>query len=134
MSETSIPGKEGFGVERPPFPLMLHAGKGRFETKNSICTDMRRQGNGGFLTQSALFQGEGKCGFFDLETLFSRNGGRLIFVHLQCWEVYNICRFQRQRCIKVRVLRAQDFYTPLALKTAKGQHLQALQMVGGLAR
>ena len=36
------------------------------------------------------------------------------------------CRFQRQRCIKIRVLRAQDFYTPLALKTAKGQHLPAL--------
>ena len=36
------------------------------------------------------------------------------------------CRFQRQRCIKIRVLRAQDFYTPLALKTVKGQHLPAL--------
>ena len=32
----------------------------------------------------------------------------------------------RQRCIKIRVLRAQDCYTPLALKTAKGQHLPAL--------
>ena len=38
------------------------------------------------------------------------------------------CRFQRQRSIKVRVLRAQDFYTPLALKTAKGQHLPALEV------
>ena len=44
----------------------------------------------------------------------------------QCWEVLPFCRFQRQRCIKSRVLRAQDFYTPLALKTAKGQHLPAL--------
>ena len=52
--------------------------------------------------------------------------GRLIFIHHQCWEVLPFCRFQRQRCIKIRVLRAQDFYTPLALKTAKGQHLPAL--------
>ena len=49
--------------------------------------------------------------------------GRLIFIHLQCWEVLPFCRFQRQRCIKIRVFRAQDFYTSLALKTAKGQHL-----------
>ena len=52
--------------------------------------------------------------------------GRLIFIHHQCWEVLPFCRFQRQRCIKIRVLGAQDFYTPLALKTAKGQHLPAL--------
>ena len=52
--------------------------------------------------------------------------GRLNFIHHQCWEVLPFCRFQRQRCIKIRVLRAQDFYTPLALKTAKGQHLPAL--------
>ena len=54
--------------------------------------------------------------------------GRLIFIHLQCWEVLPFCLFQRQRCIKIRVLRAQDFYTPLALKTAKGQHLPALEV------
>ena len=54
--------------------------------------------------------------------------GRLIFIHLQCWEVLPFCSFQRQRCIKIRVLRAQDFYTPLALKTAKGQHLPALEV------
>ena len=54
--------------------------------------------------------------------------GRLIFIHLRCWEVLPFCRFQRQRCIKIRVLRAQDFYTPLALKTAKGQHLPALEV------
>ena len=56
----------------------------------------------------------------------SHGYGRLIFIHHQCWEVLPFCRFQRQRCIKIRVLRAQDFYTPLALKTAKGQHLPAL--------
>ena len=32
---------------------------------------------------------------------------------------------QCQRCIKFRVLRAQDFYTPLALNYQKGQHLPA---------
>ena len=54
--------------------------------------------------------------------------GRLIFIHLQCWEVLPFCRFQRQRCIKIRVLGARDFYTPLALKTAKGQQLPALEV------
>ena len=49
-------------------------------------------------------------------------------MHLQCWEVLPFCRFERQRCIKIRVLRAQDFYTPLALKTAKRQHLPALEV------
>ena len=54
--------------------------------------------------------------------------GRLIFIHLQCWESLPFGRFQRQRCIKVRVLRAQGFYTPLALKTEEGQHLPALEV------
>ena len=36
--------------------------------------------------------------------------------------------FSAQRCIKIRVLRAQDFYTPLALKSAKGQHFPALEV------
>ena len=57
---------------------------------------------------------------------WKNNFGRLVFIHHQCWEVLPFCRFQRQRCIKIRVLRAQDFYTPLALKTANGQHLPAL--------
>ena len=56
----------------------------------------------------------------------STDHGRLIFIHHQCLEVLPFCRFQRQQCIKIRVLRAQDFYTPLALKTATGQHLPAL--------
>ena len=54
--------------------------------------------------------------------------GRLIFIHLQCWEVLPFCRFQRQWCLKIRVLRAQNFYTPLALKTAKGQRLPAMEV------
>ena len=35
---------------------------------------------------------------------------------------------QRQQCIIFRVLRAQDFYTPLALICQKGQHLPALEV------
>ena len=57
--------------------------------------------------------------------------GRLIFIHLQCWEVLPFCRFQRQRCIKIRVLRAQDFYTPLALKRQRGstsQHWRCIKI------
>ena len=34
--------------------------------------------------------------------------------------------FQCQRCIKILCPKDPDFYTPLALKTAKGQHLPAL--------
>ena len=41
--------------------------------------------------------------------------GRLIFMHLRCWEVLSFSAIQRQRCIKFRVLRAQGFYTPLPL-------------------
>ena len=37
--------------------------------------------------------------------------GRLIFIHLKCWEVLPFLTIQRQRCIKFRVLRAQNFYT-----------------------
>ena len=53
------------------------------------------------------------------------NGG-LIFIHHQCWDVLPFCRFQRQRCIKILCPKDPDFYMPLALKTAKGQHLPAL--------
>ena len=65
-------------------------------------------------------------GNFNLAVMNNLYCGRLIFIHHQCWEVLPFCRFQRQRCIKIRVPRARDFYTPLALKTAKGQHLPAL--------
>ena len=51
--------------------------------------------------------------------------GRLLGHH-QCWEVLPFCRFQRQRCIKILCPGDPDFYTPLVLKTAKGQHLPAL--------
>ena len=54
--------------------------------------------------------------------------GRLIFAYLQCWEALPFCRFQRQRCIKVLYPKDPDFYTPLALKMAKGQRLPALEV------
>ena len=54
--------------------------------------------------------------------------GRLIFIHLQCWEVLPFLTIQLQRCIKFMVLRAQEFYTPLALNCPKKQHLPALEV------
>ena len=60
------------------------------------------------------------------EGLWLEGSGRLIFIHHQCWEVLPICHFQRQRCIKILCPKDPDFYAPLALKTAKGQHLPAL--------
>ena len=59
-------------------------------------------------------------------TILGQLLGRLIFIHHQCWEVLPFCRFQRQRCIKILCPKDPDFYTLLALKTAKGQHLPAL--------
>ena len=57
---------------------------------------------------------------------FEGNFGRLIFIYLQCWEVLPFSPIQRQRCIKLRVLRAHDFYTPLNCE--EGQHLSALEV------
>ena len=37
-----------------------------------------------------------------------------------------LCRCERQRCIKILCTKDPDFSTPLALQTAKGQHLSAL--------
>ena len=50
--------------------------------------------------------------------------GRPIFIHHQCWEVLSFLTIQRQQCIKFRVLRAQDFYTPLPLNCQKGSTSQ----------
>ena len=58
----------------------------------------------------------------------AHQGGRPIFIHLHGWEVLPFLTIQRQRCIKFRVLSAQDFYTPLALNCQKGQHLPALEV------
>ena len=38
------------------------------------------------------------------------------------------CRSQRQRCIKILCPKDPDFYKPLALKAANGQHLPALEV------
>ena len=65
---------------------------------------------------------------FRPEELRCMNFGRLIFIHLQCWEVLPFLTIQRQWCIKFRVLRAQNVYTPLALNCQKGQHLAALEV------
>ena len=51
--------------------------------------------------------------------------GRLIFVHLHCWEVLPFLTFQRQRCIKILCPKGPEFYTPLALNCQKGQHFSA---------
>ena len=45
--------------------------------------------------------------------------GRLIFIHLRCWEVLPFLTNQHQWCIN----KGPEFYTPLALKCQKGQHL-----------
>ena len=52
--------------------------------------------------------------------------GRLIFIHLQCWEVLPFLTIQRQRCIKILCPKDPEFYTPLALSCQKEQHLPAL--------
>ena len=51
--------------------------------------------------------------------------GRLIFIHLRCWEVLPFLTIQRQRCIKILCPKDPEFYTPLALNRQKGQHLPA---------
>ena len=88
---------------------------------------------GGHLRSSLLCQAESAkwidCRWDQAVCLqISKIGGRRIFIHLQCWEVLPFCRFQRQRCIKILCPKDPDFYTPLALKTAKGQHLPALEV------
>ena len=54
--------------------------------------------------------------------------GRLIFIHLQCWEVLPFLTSQRQWCIKILCPKGPEIYTPLALNCQKGQHLPALEV------
>ena len=54
--------------------------------------------------------------------------GRLIFIHLQCWEVLLVLTIQRQWCIKILCPKDPEFYTPLALNCQKGQHPPALEV------
>ena len=54
--------------------------------------------------------------------------GDCFLMHLQCWEALPFLIIQRQRCVKFRVLRAQDFYILLALNYQQGQHLPALEV------
>ena len=70
--------KEGFGVKKPAFPSALtRAGKGSFRSKDPHVRCVPLQQRGDFLTENSLFlfQDEGKTGFLDPETLFSRKGG-----------------------------------------------------------
>ena len=50
---------------------------------------------------------------------FSPLFGRLIFIHLQCWEELLFCRFQRQRCIKIRVLKGTGFLYAAGIENDK---------------
>ena len=53
--------------------------------------------------------------------------GRLIFIHTStAGRCCIFLPFQRQRCIKLRVLWAQCFYAPLALNCQKREHIPAL--------
>ena len=54
--------------------------------------------------------------------------GRLILIHLQCWEELPFWAIQRQWCIKILCPKDPEFYTPLALNSQKGQHLPALKV------
>ena len=57
--------------------------------------------------------------------------GRLIFIHLRCWEVLPFLKIQRQRCIQFRVLRRGNFYAQLPLNCQKGgasQHLRCIKI------
>ena len=55
---------------------------------------------------------------------------KLIFIHLQCWEVLRFLTLQRQRCMTFRVLRARDFYTPLATakRCSTSQHWRCIKI------
>ena len=54
--------------------------------------------------------------------------GRLIFIHLRCWEVLPFSTLQRQRCVKILCPKDPEFYTPLALNCQKRQNLSALEL------
>ena len=62
--------------------------------------------------------------FFDWSSFI----GRLILIHLQCWEVLPFLTIQRQWCIKTLFPKDPEFYTPLALNCQKGQQLSALEV------
>ena len=54
--------------------------------------------------------------------------GRLIFIHLRCWEVLLFLTIQHQRCIKILFPEDPEFHTPLALNCQKERHLSALEV------
>ena len=60
--------------------------------------------------------------------VFALLDGRLIFIHLQCWQLLPFLTIQRQRCIKILCPKDPEFYTPLPLNCQKGRHLPALEV------
>ena len=56
------------------------------------------------------------------------NDGRLILIHLHCWELLLFLTIQRQRCIKILCPRDPEFYTPLALNSRERQRPPALEV------
>ena len=52
--ESPFPGKEGFGVQKPPFPLGL--AKGVFCKKIPFFSTREHRENGDFLAENSLFQ------------------------------------------------------------------------------
>ena len=50
--------------------------------------------------------------------------GRLIFIHLQFWEVLPCSTIQRQRCIRILCPKDPEFYAPLALNWQKVKTFQ----------
>ena len=72
--------------------------------------------------KSLAIAGEFPC------TLNNRSIGRLVFIHLQCWEALPRLTIQRQRWIKFRVLWAQVFY-----RAAKGTNANLQFSAGSCA-
>ena len=74
--ESPFPGKEGFGVQKLPFPLVLEKGGFCQKIPFFLQGNTSKMGIFGPKTPfSGLCKGEGKWGFLDPETLFSRKWG-----------------------------------------------------------
>ena len=66
--------------------------------------------------------------FSEISFQISRLFGRLIFIHLQCWEVLPFLAFQRQWCTKILCPKDPEFYTPLELNCQEERQLPALEV------
>ena len=74
--ESPFPGKEGFGVQKPPISPRPYKGWKRElsvqKSPFSMCSLVEKRD---FFDRNSLFQNEGKWEFLDPETLFSRKWG-----------------------------------------------------------